>query len=238
MLKHIHASIERVVGPRSPPGVGEFLVMTAACVAMCSACYFALNGRNAELLATGAAVFSPELPIDRRIPLQLGWIWIYYAYFPALFGIALITTADRRVMYEGVVSYFSVAATSLLFFWLLPSRMPPPDLGACASIECSMLATMYEADLGFNIFPSLHVAQPTMITLYFWRYWRPGAIAYGLLTIGIMASTVLLRRHYLIDVPAGAALGVGVYALGRALGPAISSRSWLARGSPPSSASR
>ena len=238
MLRRIHASIERVVGERTPPGIGEFLVMTAACVAMCSTCYLALNGRNADLLARGVPVFSPELAIDAHIPLQLPWIWIYYAYFPALFGIALITTADRRVMYEGVVAYFSVAASSLLFFWLLPSRMPPPELGACATIECSMLQLMYDADLGFNIFPSLHVAQPTMITCFFWRYWKPGAVFYGLLTLGIMASTVLLRRHYLVDIPAGAALGVGAYALGRAAGPLLSSRTWLARRSPPSSASR
>jgi hypothetical protein len=221
LLERIRESVARRVGTREPPGTFEFLLMTAACCAMCSTCYFALNGRNAELAASGAWVFAPEIGIDAAIPLQLGWIWIYYAYFPALFAIALVTTADRRVMYEGVVAYFSVAAMSLTSFWLLPSRMTQPDLGECASLQCSMLEAMYRADEGFNIFPSLHVAQPTMITCFFWRYWRPGAIAMGLLTVGIMASTVLLRRHYLVDLPAGVALGMLAYALGRLLGPSL-----------------
>jgi membrane-associated phospholipid phosphatase len=221
LLKSIRESVERRVGTREPPGVGEFLLMTLACCAMCSTCYFALTERNAGLAERGAWVFSPEVALDGAIPLQLGWIWVYYAYFPALFTIALVTTADRRVMYEGVVAYFSVAAMSLLFFGLLPSRMVQPDLGTCTTIECTLLEVMYRADEGFNIFPSLHVAQPTMITCFFWRYWKPGAIAMALLTAGIMASTVFLRRHYLVDIPAGAALGVMAYVLGRAFGPRL-----------------
>jgi len=64
-----------------------------------------------------------------------------------------------------------------------------------------------------DIFPSLHTAFPTFLTLYAWRRarfdrrFRYVAVATGFFAVNIIISTMLLRWHFAIDVVAGLALG-------------------------------
>jgi hypothetical protein len=63
-----------------------------------------------------------------------------------------------------------------------------------------------------DIFPSLHTALPTWFTLFAIhaarrdRRWRIPALVTGFMAVNIIASTMILRWHYAIDVVAGLAL--------------------------------
>jgi len=224
-LLYVRSSIANQVGRRDPPAPQEFFFWTLICIVICAGCYFAPQTNNLERLAAGYPFFSPKIRLDESIPLMPGWVWLYYLYFPALLMVAIITTQDRLVMFEGIIAFCSIAILSLLFFLLLPSRMSHPDISDCQSVACRLLGAMYQADNGFNIFPSLHVAGPIMISLFFWRYLRPVASVYGVISIGIIVSTVLVKRHYLVDLPAGALLGGFGYLLGRRIGDPL--RCWV-----------
>jgi membrane-associated phospholipid phosphatase len=202
------ASLRAVLGDREPPTFVEFAALTVLCVAAIYGTYVGLDARDARLLAAGYGFFAPECSLDHLVPLMPAMVWAYVSYFPCFLAIMVVTTQDRRVMYEGTVAYVSCAAMSALCFALIPSRMAQPSLDACHTVSCAMLRWFYRVDNGFHIFPSLHVAYPTMVWLFFARYYPVLRVLFGALVLAIWASTVLLKRHYLVDIPAGIVLGV------------------------------
>src|SRR5205085_4886332 len=125
----------------------------------------------------------------------------YYTYFPLLFFFSVVTARDRRLMYEGVVGYLTTAAIAFVTFLLVPSRMIQPDISSCTSTLCRMLESMYRLDDGFNIIPSLHVAYSTLVWMFFRRYMPELTWHVGIVVFLIALSTLLLKRHYFVDVP-------------------------------------
>jgi membrane-associated phospholipid phosphatase len=206
---------------KNPPGVFEFLLMTILCSTAIVCFYFGLDDRNHALLAQGFPFFAPKTRFDDALPLVPEMIWAYYLFYPSFFAVAAITLANRRGMYEAVVTYVTTAAAAFLIFLLLPSRMEQPDVATCLSLSCRLLNHMYGLDDGFNIFPSLHVAFPVAVWFMF-RTYSPKLVApFGVVVVLIMASTVLLKRHYLWDMPTGALLGYGTFRVGQSVGGAL-----------------
>jgi membrane-associated phospholipid phosphatase len=70
-----------------------------------------------------------------------------------------------------------------------------------------------------DIFPSLHTAMPTWLTLFALTQarrdprWRWPALLTGFFAVNIIVSTMLLRWHYAVDVMAGLALAFAVAAV-------------------------
>ncbi len=68
----------------------------------------------------------------------------------------------------------------------------------------------------WDCFPSLHTAIPWLLTLAVWTTMRPaGRFLCVLSSLGITASTILLRLHYGIDLIAGMVWALSVYAFCR-----------------------
>lgn len=190
------------------PGLGEALLVTLISVIVMVGLYSGLDGRNARLVAEGHTLFQPLTSLDVRLPLVPGLTWIYYTYFPLTLSLHVITYRSRARLYEAFAGYLVLACTGFLFFYFLPSRMIQPSLATCDSASCRALDVMYRSDDGFNAFPSMHVAYSVYVALFFrdhLRKWSPIPIA---LAAGIALSTVLCKRHFVVDVPAGATLAL------------------------------
>ena len=201
----------------SPRGT-EFSIALILTAAAMIALYKGLDGRNERLLASGASFFSPRISLDDDIALVPVFVIAYYSYFPLLFFFSVITGRDRRLMYEGVIGYVGIAIIGFLFFWLLPSRMVQPDLSGCTTASCRSLAAMYRVDNGFNIFPSMHVGYSTLVWLFFRRYMPEVARAVGALVLAIVLSTLLCKRHYIVDIPAAVVMALVVFAAAQRYG--------------------
>lgn len=202
------ALIRTHYGSVEPPSPAEFLLNTLLCGLIIVPTYFGFSGRNDALLAEGRRLWLPLTSWDAEVPLVPAFVFAYCLFYPAFFVIAVATTADRRVMYEGVIGLAVTAAIGAFFFFALPSQMSQPSLIGCTSTSCALLNFFYEADRGHHIFPSLHVAYPVCIWLLL-RRTMPGWISHPFLIVAaaIALSTVLLKRHALVDVPAGVLTG-------------------------------
>lgn len=200
------------------PSLREALVVTAVSAVVMVGLYSGLGSRNAGLAPS--ALFRPSTALDEALPLVVPLVWIYYAYFPLTLSLHVVTHRDRRLLYEAFAGYLTLAVAGFAFFSLLPSQMPQPSLAGCTSPGCAALDLMYRSDEGFNAFPSMHVAYSVFVAAFFWehqRRWSPVPIA---LAVGIAASTVLCKRHFLVDVPTGAALALAARPVARlAAGP-------------------
>ncbi len=148
---------------------------------------------------------------DDKVPAVPWTIWLYALYYPLILT-PLFIIKTRVQLLEVLVAYLIVSLVAWLSFLLIPVRMAYPAL-SCSGISCSMLGHLYAVDRGVNVFPSLHAAHTVLAAAIFCRYRSKlsGVMIFGALLVCL--SAVLTRQHYLVDLPAGMALGLGAWAL-------------------------
>ena len=158
-------------------------------------------------------LFEPRVfrsPVDDRIPYLPVWVWIYsLLYYPAILYVnVVLKTAEQftRVAF----SYLLLLALQGFFFVIFPVRTPHhwrPAQRRCGYSE-RFLAFVQRYDAPSNSFPSMHTSVAMLTALHLYGHSGPLAFAFPLL-IGL--SCVFTKQHYLVDVPAGAALGWAAY---------------------------
>jgi membrane-associated phospholipid phosphatase len=168
-----------------------------------------------DALLSGKKVHDVACRFDERIPLRPRWIWAYLLYYPLcaaplLFPGVLENDATFLRVLAGLLLQFFVAWP---IFWFLPTRMIHPDLPD-RTLSAFALRLLYRVDAGYNVFPSLHIANSVYVACVAIRFVPlPVSILLWIVTLLIAASTVLIKQHYLIDAPAGALLGLAAYLL-------------------------
>jgi membrane-associated phospholipid phosphatase len=162
-------------------------------------------------------------PLDRAIPyVPAAWPLYQAVYLLVLLPTRLFSRASE--MRAGFAANIACMASAYGIFLLFPVRLLPPASGAEAMAAVNAGSApeglapagnfaFWFDDRGMNCFPSLHVALAAIAALCCARRdARLGAAAWTLTALIALAS-LLLKRHYLVDIPAGLALGVAAYAL-------------------------
>jgi len=139
--------------------------------------------------------------------------WFVFAYFLYYVWLIIPLVVVRRTEeLDRVIAAFALMQVSAaLVFFTFPSRMTrPTDLPD--DLAGTTLRSLYAVDPGWNLFPSLHVGHSMLVALLCWSYRRDlfPVVAAGAALIA--ASTVLIKQHYLIDIPAGALLAAACMA--------------------------
>lgn len=143
---------------------------------------------------------------DERIPFVPWWSWIYsFLYYPAILYLNWLVS-DARQFTLLAFSFLMLLFMQMLFFWLLPVSTPAHwrsiNTGKTASEK--FLLFVQKFDQSSNCFPSMHVSVAMLTALHAAPSLGPAAFAFPLL---IALSCLFTKQHYLIDLPAGAALG-------------------------------
>ncbi len=124
----------------------------------------------------------------------------------------------RRAFREMVIGQAGLLFVGYLGYLFLPAIGPhayidPATFGV--PIEGDFIGDairsrneMYGGQFPRDAFPSLHTANAVTLVLMLWRHERRLLWLYGGLAAGIVAATIYLRFHYVVDVAAGAALAV------------------------------
>lgn len=156
---------------------------------------------------------------DDKVPAVPWTIWLYALYYPLVLT-PLFIIKTRVQLIEVLAAYLIVSLTAWLSFLLIPVRMAYPAL-SCSGLSCTMLGHLYAVDRGVNVFPSLHAAHSVLAAAIFCRYRSKlsGVMIFGASLVCL--SAVLTRQHYLVDLPAGMALGIGAWAMTLRLSPKL-----------------
>ncbi len=173
----------------------------AACYAVWVPLYF-LTGWIGEL--RGAA-FDPVLSIDASWPFIPGAVFVYLLAYVVVMGLFAIRRNAEFLNYA-YLNFIVMNLLAFVLFALLPTMGPPrPELPADAS---PILQFMFTLDARWNAFPSLHVANPTLIMLLAFRERGASPVSYALLAVAvaIAVSTLFVHQHYLLDVLGGVVL--------------------------------
>lgn len=158
-----------------------------------------------------------QLPVDARIPFCPYFIFFYMSWSPllAVTGIYLLlkdAEGFRRYIWMLAISFFSAT----LFCVLVPNcqNLRPAGL-AVRDIFTWAVQLTYDLDTNTNVFPSVHVLGVVAAVAAVFKTpglrrsgWRVFAVLYGLV---IIAATLLVKQHALIDVLAAIPWGLASY---------------------------
>lgn len=144
------------------------------------------------------------------LPIYLS-LWLYVSIPPML-----MQTRRQIVSYGARITVLCVTAFAIFYFW--PNAVPPANIDWA---KYPGMAFLKGVDAAGNACPSLHVATAVFSAL--WLHWRFKGLGFGvgvrwvnaLWCVAIAYSTLATKQHVVIDVIAGAGLGVAVALLTR-----------------------
>ncbi len=76
-----------------------------------------------------------------------------------------------------------------------------------------MVMNVYAGDNAYNDFPSLHTSLSTILAIHWVKANKPLGIVLSVWTALIVASTLLVKQHYIADLVFGLALAFGAAVL-------------------------
>jgi membrane-associated phospholipid phosphatase len=149
-----------------------------------------------------------ETPLDRALPVVPIFAIPYLSLIPYIaVSILAFLFIRARVYRSAAMTMIIVWFISYACYFFLQSDVARPAITGTDPFS-AMVRSIYAGDRPYNDFPSLHTSLSTIIAIHWWRIDRPIGIAATVWTALIVASTVLIKQHYLADVVAGLVLGV------------------------------
>jgi len=153
-----------------------------------------------------------ETPLDRALPVVPAFAIPYVSLIPYIAVSLLAFLFFRvRVYRSAALTMIIVWFVSYVFYLFLQSYIARPSITGTDPFS-AMVRSIYAADQPYNDFPSLHTSLSTIIAIHWWRLDRRIGIPAAIWTALIVASTVLVKQHYLADL-AGGLLLAGVTSL-------------------------
>ena len=154
--------------------------------------------------------------VDDLIPFVPGWVWVYsFLYYPAILYVNLVLTSPRQFT-QVASSYMLLLALQLPCFLAFPVSTPQKwrVTSAGRTLSERYLAFVQRFDAPSNSFPSMHTSVAMLTAFHLYDRHGTASFAFPVL-IGL--SCLFTKQHYLVDIPAGAALGWITHRLFQAL---------------------
>ena len=159
-----------------------------------------------QFLMLHAKHWDLALPLDARIPFRPAWIVIYIlAYLQWAVGFIVISRESREHCYRVFMGEIIAKLICMLFFIVLPTRIERPVVEG-SGVFAALTRLIFASDLPGNLFPSIHCLESWICfrgaigMKRVPRWYAPAMLALSLM---VFASTVLVKQHVLVDIPAG-----------------------------------
>jgi membrane-associated phospholipid phosphatase len=188
--------------------VSEWLIKSIwlVVVALLASGYFLLNKprESAHFL---------ELATDDWIPLVPGFVFPYISlYLLLVLSVWRFLKAQTRLFSLAALAVCIDLVISYIIYILFQTRIERPVLSGF-DVSSDILRWIYSIDEPYNAFPSLHTSSAVLCTLL-WRkidsrFWLVILVWAGF----IVASTVLTKQHYFVDILGGLAVAVLSYSV-------------------------
>ena len=192
------------------PGLIAFLAfrtLVASALVSLAPMYFIITS-----LTRNWPVHTPELPLDRAVPLEPAWMLVYGSLYVFIGVLPLMVVRQRELFRRALAGYLAVMLFAYAGFLAYPTLAPRPDVVPGGGFAAWSLRLIYEIDTPYGCFPSLHVAWAFVSALTCYRvHAGVGWAAAGWATL-ISVSTLYTKQHYVVDVIVGAAAAFAAYA--------------------------
>jgi membrane-associated phospholipid phosphatase len=181
------------------------------CVALAIAVYFTdliYYGLN-----HGPAVLNLRTSLDAALPVVGPFVIPYISLNPLVYFTLIVFMLFRtKVFQSACLAMITAWFVSYIFYFFLQTEVIRPVLVG-TDLFTSMIRDVYASDNPFNDFPSLHTSISTILAIHWFQLDRRAGIAASIWTTLIVASTVLIKQHYMADLVSGLLLAFGASTL-------------------------
>ena len=187
----------------------EKFILPVFIALLLSISFYYLDWHNELLWKNGVQFHVLSTKLDLLMPFVPGFVWLYLLYYIFCFTpILVITNMDtfRRI----ALGYLLEGMISFVIFLFYPTKMIRPEIIG-NSISDKLLTAVYHIDPGFNVFPSLHVANSLFVALIFYHYNKKIGLIFWVIALLISVSIFFVKQHYFVDFIGGAVEAVVVY---------------------------
>lgn len=166
--------------------------------------YFLLNSARGN-------VHSLEMTVDDRIPLLPAFVFPYLSLY-ALLAISLwrFLQAETRIFTIAALAIGLDLVLSYLVFLFYQTQVERPVILG-SDVSSGILRWVYSVDKPFNAFPSLHTSTSTLLVLLWGRAGSRIQPIVALWAALIIASTLLTKQHYIVDLLGGVTVALVSY---------------------------
>lgn len=159
-----------------------------------------------KLLPTGLTPVYMGLELDEKIPFCPVFIWVYVlSYLQWLVNWVMLSRQERGFMNRRLAGEWMSKLLCGVCFIFLPTTLKRPVPQTDTFSGC-LTALIYRLDTPVNLFPSIHCLESWLCLRNALsvkkapRWYKPSMVAFALL---VLASTLLVKQHVLLDIPAG-----------------------------------
>ena len=175
-----------------------FSFLLAVGVYFTSQIYYALNH--------GPAVINLHTALDSAIPVVPIFVIPYDSLQPYIYATLILFLLFRSKYFQSAcLAMITVWFISYAFYYFLQSEVIRPVLTGTDTFS-KMVMNVYAGDNAYNDFPSLHTSLSTILAIHWVKVNRPLGILLSIWTALIVASTLLVKQHYIADMIFGLAL--------------------------------
>lgn len=151
--------------------------------------------------------------IDSYIPFVSAFVVPYLYWFIYVFlGLMILAVSDSKKYYGLLTAITSGMFICFIIFYFFPTTVERPEVLGGGIFNYAM-RVVYSSDNPYNCFPSIHVLNATLVTLFLMS--REKSRKYNvwalLSCILINLSTMFTKQHAFLDVVAGTILAVIMY---------------------------
>ena len=163
-----------------------------------------------DLLNHGPAVWNLRTPLDAALPVVTPFVIPYVSLnYVVYFTLIVFLLFRTKVFHSACLALITAWFVSYFFYFFFQTEVIRPVLTG-SDLFTRMIQNVYAGDNPFNDFPSLHTSISTIMAIHWLRFDRRAGIVVSIWTVLIVASTVLIKQHYVADVISGLSLAFGV----------------------------
>lgn len=165
---------------------------------------------------TGPDVIYNYYWIDTKIPFLTWFAYPYVVWMPVLYlGFIYLAIKDRPLYWKTFLTYnISVMICNLIFI-LFPTYVPRPAAEG-SGLANALIHFIYSNDEPLNCFPSIHCLTSYLLFITINRHRLLNKLhrfAWSTLLWLIIASTVFIKQHSIVDVAGGIIVAEATYQL-------------------------
>jgi membrane-associated phospholipid phosphatase len=166
-----------------------------------------------DLLNHGPAMLNLHTALDSAIPVVPVFVIPYNSLQPYIYATLILFLLFRTKYFQSAcLAMITVWFISYGFYYFLQSEVirPVVEMAKGTDIFSKMVMNVYAGDNQYNDFPSLHTSLSTILAIHWVKVNKHLGILLGIWTGLIVASTLLIKQHYIADMIFGLALAFGL----------------------------
>ena len=181
------------------------------CLVLAGAVYF--TNDIYDILNHGPAVLNLRTPLDAALPVVRPFVIPYVSLDPLVYFTLVVFLVFRTKIFQSAsLAMITAFLVSYLLYFFLQTEVIRPVLTG-SDLFTRLIQGVYATDNPFNDFPSLHTSVSTLLTIHWFQFNRRAGFVAAFWTTLIVASTILIKQHYVADLVAGLLLAFGVSSL-------------------------